>query len=173
MRTDGVDLEFIFDKNRPPATEPITAASFENWLNFAPHRTTIWGVDPGVTDIFVAADPTGEGQHRIRRTSSKEYYHECGYNKASEKRRRWEVEEGEAWKQLVTGMPTLKTTNLQQFLNATRYRLDNFARIVEPFDRDFRHRRLAFTTYRESQRAIHEFCRRLTYGSKKYAHTIS
>jgi hypothetical protein len=112
MRTDVVDLEFIFDKHRPPGRELIMAASFENWLNFAPHRTTIWVIDPGITDVFVAADPTGEGQHRMRRTPSKEHYHECGYNNATEKRRLWEVEEADAWKQLMTGMPTLKTTNL-------------------------------------------------------------
>jgi hypothetical protein len=151
-----------------PAQDPPTPATFENWINFAAHRTTIWGVDPGVTDIFVAADGTNEDRHRYRNLSSKEYYHLCGFNKATEKRRRWKIEAGEQWRQLFDDMPSLKTANFDQLLDALRYRLDNFAAIVEPFDRQFRYRRLAFSSYRNRQRGIHEICRRFTFGSKKY-----
>ena len=145
-----------------------TPASFENWINFASHRTTIWGVDPGINDIFVAADGANEDRHRYRKLSSKEYCHLCGFNKATEKRRRWKIEEGEPWNQLLDDMPSLKTADFDQLLDALRYRLDNFAAIVEPFDRQFRYRRLAFFTYRNQQRGIHEICRRFTFGSKKY-----
>jgi hypothetical protein len=123
--------------------DPPTPASFEYWTRFASHRTTIWGVDTGVNDVFVAADDTNEDPHRYRKLSSKEYYHLCGFNKATEKRRRWKLE-GDFWKQLFDDMPTVKTADFEQLLDAIRYRLNNFAAIVEPFDRDFRHRRLAF-----------------------------
>ncbi|KAG2183948.1 hypothetical protein INT44_008959 [Umbelopsis vinacea] len=78
---------------------------------------TIWGVDIGINDVFVAADGIAEEPHRYRKLSSKEYYH---------------------------------------------------LSIVEPFDRNLRSKRLAFSTYRNKKRGIHEVCRRLTFGSKKY-----
>jgi Putative transposase DNA-binding domain len=168
LRTDGVDLDFIFDKRSLPARELQTPASFRNWIEFGDHRTTVWGVDPGVTDVFVAVDGHGEDQHRVRRTSSKEYYHICGFNKATEQRRRWRVADGQNWNQLIEQMPTVKTTNIGHFLDAIRYRFDNFFAIVEHYDRNFRYRRLAFSSYRNRQRGIHEICRRLTFGSKKY-----
>jgi len=110
-----------------------TPATFSHWINFASHRTTIWGVDTGINDVFVAADGIGEEPHRYRKLSSKQYYHLCGFNKAAEKRRRWKLEDGELWRQLLDDMPSVKTTNSDQLLDAIRYRLDNFAAIVEPF----------------------------------------
>ncbi|CEP17416.1 hypothetical protein [Parasitella parasitica] len=44
---------------------------------FYASRVIIWGVDPGFTDIYTAAD---SGDERIRRTSNKEYCHMCGFN---------------------------------------------------------------------------------------------
>ena len=58
-----MDLDFIFDKRSLPARELQTPASFRNWIEFGDHRTTVWGVDPGVTDVFVAVDGHGEDQH--------------------------------------------------------------------------------------------------------------
>src|ERR1700731_429264 len=92
-----------------------TPASFENWINFASHRTTIWGVDPGINDIFVAADGANEDRHRYRKLSSKEYYHLCGFNKATEKRRRWKIEEGEQWKNFLTTCPASRQRILINF----------------------------------------------------------
>src|ERR1700731_723443 len=74
---------------------------------------------------------------------------------------------------LFDDMPSLKTADFDQLLDALRYGLDNFAAIVEPFDRQFRYRRLAFSTYRKQQRGIHEICRRFTFGSKKYGRQSS
>jgi hypothetical protein len=161
-------LEFLFDKTATTKADLATPATFQHWKNFASHRTTIWEVDTGINDVFVAADGIGEEPHRYRKLSSKEYYHLCGFNKAAEKRRRWKLEDGELWRQLLDDMPTVKTSNSDQLLDAIRYRLDNFAAIVEPFDRNFRYRRLAFSTYRNKNRGIHEVCRQLTFKSRKY-----
>src|SRR3984885_8824837 len=121
----------------------------------------------GVTDIFVAVDGHDESRHRIRRTSSKEYYHLCGYNEATAQRRRWTAMEGPEWNQLINQMPSLKTANVDHLQGAIEYRLHNFAAIIEPYDRDFRFRQLAFTSYRQQKRGLHEVCRRLTFGAKK------
>jgi hypothetical protein len=63
-------------------------------------------------------------------------------------------------------MSTVKTANLNLFLDTVLYRLDNFAAIVEPFDKDFRYRRAAFTTYTNWQKGIHELVVGLCLGPK-------
>jgi hypothetical protein len=50
---------------------------------------TVWAVDPGKTDVFVAVDSSSTNPHRVRKTSTKEYYDLCGFNQATNKRRRW------------------------------------------------------------------------------------
>jgi hypothetical protein len=118
-------------------------------------------------------DGHADDQHRVRRTSSKEYYHLCGCIAATEERRPWRQTDGPEWNEVINQMPTVKKANLNLFLDAVRYRLDNYAAIVEPFDSDFRYRRVAFTTYTNWQKDIHELCRRLTFGSKKYGRNPS
>jgi hypothetical protein len=43
-----------------PCGNFLCLSTFEPWTNFASHRTTIWGVDVGIDDAFVAADGIGE-----------------------------------------------------------------------------------------------------------------
>ncbi|KAH8554374.1 hypothetical protein BGW37DRAFT_484578 [Umbelopsis sp. PMI_123] len=65
-------------------------------------------------------------------------------------------------------MPIVKTADFEQLLDALRYRLNNCRKIVEPFDRHVRYRRLAFSSFINRKRGIHEVCRSLTFGSRKY-----
>ncbi|KAL1926769.1 hypothetical protein VTP01DRAFT_5415 [Rhizomucor pusillus] len=54
IRTDGYDVEFIFKKlKRPPLKAPLEPDDINSKFL---KETAIWGVDPGLTDIFVAAD---------------------------------------------------------------------------------------------------------------------
>ena len=55
IRTNGVDIDFLFKKMRATRDEP-TPADFKDWLEYRGDGVTIWGVDPGVTDMFVAVD---------------------------------------------------------------------------------------------------------------------
>ena len=148
LRTDGVALEFIFRKPLPPTTDFKTPASFENWIRYGAHRTTIWGVDPGLTDVFVAADGDNEDRHRFRKTSATEYYDLCGYNIATNRRRRWREAEQPQWRELLDNMPSLKTSNFANLVDAINYRLSNFWAVVNHYDRDFRYRVLALKLYK-------------------------
>ncbi|CEP07234.1 hypothetical protein [Parasitella parasitica] len=59
--------------------------SFKNKQNLS--NVLIWGVDPGVTDIYTAADSDDASKKEIIRTTScKEYYHMFGFNLAKQKR---------------------------------------------------------------------------------------
>ncbi|KAG0179783.1 hypothetical protein DFQ29_001663 [Apophysomyces sp. BC1021] len=66
IRTDGVDVEFIFKRPKRTASKtPLTPTDLQHLATDA----IIWGVDPGVTDTFVAVDECGEETHRIRKTT--------------------------------------------------------------------------------------------------------
>lgn len=61
LQTDVVFLTFATDE-----------------LNTALH---LGGVDPGITNIFIASDDHGDNPHQIRKYSAVEYYTRAGYKK--------------------------------------------------------------------------------------------
>lgn len=170
IRTDGVDIEFLFKKMKATRDEP-TPADFKDWLEYRGDGVTIWGVDPGVTDMFVAVDDGASLEDtdacRIRKTSTKEYYDLCGYNVASEKRSRWKREDAET-ASVIDKIPSFKTTNLPALTAAIQYVMANFQTITAHYDQQFRYNVLKLTTYKARQKGLSEIGRRLTYGSKKY-----
>jgi hypothetical protein len=70
----------------------VTPADFHTSIRDNEDKITVWGVYPGVTDMFVAVD-SSDYEHRIRKASTREYYDLCGYNIATETRRTWKQEE--------------------------------------------------------------------------------
>ena len=45
-------------------------------------NATVWGVDPGLTDIFVASDNhVVSNRHRVCKASTTEYYQLAGFKK--------------------------------------------------------------------------------------------
>ncbi|CEP09647.1 hypothetical protein [Parasitella parasitica] len=87
MQTNGYSVEFTFKKKpaEKSSSKPLTATDF--CVDINNDHVLIWGVDPGVTDIYTAADSGDVSKkERIRRTSCKEYYHMCGFNLAKQKR---------------------------------------------------------------------------------------
>ncbi|KAI9469733.1 MAG: hypothetical protein EXX96DRAFT_612251 [Benjaminiella poitrasii] len=95
IRTNSHEIEFIYIASKVDLTSS---------------NTTIWGVDPGVNDVYVTSDG-GIGTHRIRRTSQSEYYGICGYNSATRRRK----PHAENYN-IVINIQTLKIINLQQFI---------------------------------------------------------
>lgn len=118
--------------------------------------------------MFVAVDGCAETPHRIRKTSTKEYYDLCGYNLASNRRRRWKEEEPSNVHEVIDATPTLKTSSLHETCTAIAYRLENFYKAVQFYDQDFRFNVLKLKCYKGRQKALSEIGRRLTHGSKKY-----
>jgi transposase len=174
VKTDGVAIDFIFKKakNEPNNTTPA------DWRNFL-ERATIWGVDPGAKDLIVAVDGddvdvhaelpfSTREPHRVRSTSTREYYHLCGVPQAARKRASWKRASPEA-AAIIDGIPTLKTTQLQTLLTATTYIFNHYHIITMYFDQGLRSNRQKFKTYTKRQRAINEIARRLTFGSNKYS----
>lgn len=167
MRTDGTDLEFIFKKLKYPRPNDVTPMDFVGWLSDN-HKVTIWGLDPGSTDLFVAADGSNQNAHRIRRTSTKEYYDLCGFKVANENRRIWRTEADLHQLSIIDGIPTIKTTDLQQLHRAITYRLQHFTLITSYYDLNFRFNVQKLKSYKGRQRGLSEIGRRLSFGSRKY-----
>ena len=82
ITSDGVAISFLFARPKRPEVESQKWSSLG--LNLQNDR--LWGVDPGVTDVFVASD-SNQGKHEITCTSTKEYHHMCGYNRSNQKSR--------------------------------------------------------------------------------------
>jgi transcription elongation factor Elf1 len=127
----------------------------------------VWGVDPGITDVFTACDSSSDKAERIRRTSSKEYYHLCGYNHAAQERKKHQQDHQDDFK-FISKLPSLRTYDLQGFLTASKTRLQNYGRIADYYAKDNWLSKSNFKTYIKKQKATHEIAKRLLYGSKKY-----
>ncbi|CEP15642.1 hypothetical protein [Parasitella parasitica] len=136
MQTNGYYVEFTFKKKlvKKSTSKPLTTADFcEDIKN---NQFLIWGVDPGVTDIYTAAD-SGDAskRERIKRTSCKEYYHICGFNLAKQKRMQHQNNNLQDF-DFISKLPILKTSNLIDFVNAAAQRLINYQRTSAYYNYD-------------------------------------
>ncbi len=125
----------------------------------------LWGVDPGMTDMFVAADGHEDERHDVRKTSTREFYHMAGWNKAKRLEEKWKTENA-GIQAILAGMPSAKTTSVVVFDVFVSYVLGCYKDLVEFYDERWRVQR--FWSYRGRQMAMAEVCRWFTTGSKKY-----
>jgi hypothetical protein len=163
IRCDGVALEFICDRPTSSRTEPPipTDIAKETELDNA----IVWGVDPGVRDVFVASDGDELARHRIRKTSTSEYYQMAGFNSAKIKRSKYDRSHRDA-RNVVAQTPSTKTTDRDQFNAALQYIFRNFDALRDYYT-DVQ-RKLKFQNYRQRQKAMNEMCKRLFSGNSKY-----
>jgi hypothetical protein len=167
LHTDGVDLAFTFKKPKKVKID-VEPADFNNLLQNNPDGTTRWAVDPGITDAFMAVDGDMHGTHRIRKTSTKEYYDLCGYNVATAVRAAWRESTDANTISVIDSIPTMKTSQLTDFCDSVIYIMRNFSTITGYYDQEFRFNVLKFKTYKAKQKGLSKIAKRLTFGSLKY-----
>jgi hypothetical protein len=80
IRTDGVGIDFICARPVKKRSSRTTPASIRNDIGNL-SEAVVWGVDPGIREVFVASDGTANEKHRVRRTSTAEYYQLAGFKK--------------------------------------------------------------------------------------------
>jgi hypothetical protein len=163
VRSDGVAVDFLFGRPKRPTT--FTEKTIAD-IGLDLTKDRVWGVDPGITDVFVAADGNEDESHEIRRTSTREFYHMSGWNRAREIEEGWKREAGPELRVMLDHMPSAKTASVSAFDGYIRYVLLEYKKIVRFYDE--RWRILRFQRYRGRQKALSEVCRRFTKGSKKY-----
>ena len=133
ITTDVYAISFMFKKTvsiqDKYKREPKTPKNSVDIVDDA----EIWAVDPGISTIFTAVDSTEH--ERVRTTSLEEYYHLCGYNLATRRRKEHQECHLDEFK-YIGELPTLKTANLTSFLLAASTRLQNYQRIHNYYCQD-------------------------------------
>jgi len=163
VKSDGTAIDFLF--GRPKRTTPVAERTVTD-IGLDLTKDRVWGVDPGITDAFVAVDGNGDESYEIRRTSTKEFYHISGWNRARMVEQKWRREADPELQTILKHMPSPKTANLSLFDNYIRYVLRGYGKLVQFYDE--RWRNLRFQRYIGRQKALTEVCRRFTTGGKKY-----
>ncbi|KAG0169462.1 hypothetical protein DFQ30_003588 [Apophysomyces sp. BC1015] len=166
IRTDGVDLEFVFKRpKREPSKKRFTPADLQQ---LAAGGATIWGVDPGLMDTFVAVDGCGKEVHRVRKTSTLEYYSVCGYTHAARKRTSYAKTDPQA-KEIIDRIPTMKSADIKNTIISLRYRFRHHQQITRFYDIENRFAKLKLKTCMQKQKGVTEIAKRLLTGRKKYS----
>ncbi|GAA5805701.1 hypothetical protein HPULCUR_011225 [Helicostylum pulchrum] len=112
LRTDGVGIEFICDRPVPAYSLPLTPSDVSLKVDLS--SATVWGVDPGLRDVFVAADGSDIESHIIRITTTNEYYQLAGFKKA--RITRGKIARGDAEERaIISARSSLKTNSLNLF----------------------------------------------------------
>ncbi|KAL4211882.1 hypothetical protein AB4K20DRAFT_1958851 [Rhizopus microsporus] len=163
ITTDVYAISFMFKKTvsiqDKYKREPKTPKNSVDIVDDA----EIWAVDPGISTIFTAVDSTEH--ERVRTTSLEEYYHLCGYNLATRRRKEHQECHLDEFK-YIGELPTLKTANLTSFLLAASTRLQNYQRIHNYYCQDKWSQKLKFKTYINKQKGTQEIVKRLFDNSK-------
>jgi hypothetical protein len=129
--------------------------------------STIWGLDPGIRDVFVDADNDTSERHRVRKTSTNEYYQLAGFKKAMITRAKFGRTSPNE-RAIIAAAPTMKTSSIGRFITAATYIFNNFSNITNFYDLNLRFNKLKFQTYIKKQKALSEMAKRLITGSSKY-----
>ncbi|KAG2177978.1 hypothetical protein INT43_003231, partial [Umbelopsis isabellina] len=129
IRTDGIALEFICERPSHATEATLTPVDFAAEIDL--NSATVWGLYPRLRDVFVACDGVGTGagqsrqRHRIRKTSTGEYYQLCGFKSAAIKRAKHDRANVDA-RHLISNTPSTRTCKCVQFNEALRYIFQNF-----------------------------------------------
>ncbi|KAI7901762.1 uncharacterized protein BX663DRAFT_437004, partial [Cokeromyces recurvatus] len=100
------------------------------------NNALIWGIDPGQTDIFTAVDSgTSDKKERIRKSSTKEYYHMFGYNLATQKCMN-QQQKHQAYFNIISKLPSFKTFDLTDFSKAASDRFKNYQMLFDYYNKD-------------------------------------
>ncbi|KAI8879357.1 hypothetical protein K501DRAFT_193786, partial [Backusella circina FSU 941] len=94
----------------------------------------IRGVDPGIREVFVASDGTAKEDHRVRRTSTMEYYQLAGFKKHVFACSKYGTLNPQK-RMIITNLPTFKIRSITQFKDAAIYIYTIFRKITRYYGR--------------------------------------
>ncbi|ORX54443.1 hypothetical protein DM01DRAFT_1286669 [Hesseltinella vesiculosa] len=173
--TDGFATSFTFKKPKGPAPAPFFTA--EDLALADLQECRIWGVDPGVNEVFVAVDGScpdifgsqgaaanTQASHEIRKMSSSEYYHKAGFNRTNERIR--VATEAAGIDKITSAIPSPATMNPDKLASymkavmASKKDLTTFYGNLLP--------KLRFLNYRGRQKTDDEMVNILLSGGAKY-----
>ena len=100
-------------------------------------RDHLCGVDPRLTNAFVAADSSGNMLHKICKTSTREFYHISGWIKATHQCQRLK-KVNPVIQAIEDGMPLSKTASTTIFDAYAVYVLEHYGELSTFYDNRWR-----------------------------------
>jgi hypothetical protein len=172
--TDGVSLNFVFARIKPPSRIDLHAPDFNNSRDIIGRRMNTIGLDPGRRDIITTASGIGDAIYATRQVSTNEYRAVSGAAKRSqylEIRKATTVitnDDGtvSTMENLESTLPTLNTANMDEMRQSIQSRLSylNHASTFYGIDQS----RQRFKAYQGTQRTIATTANIVLNGGKKF-----
>ncbi|ORX50207.1 hypothetical protein DM01DRAFT_1409196 [Hesseltinella vesiculosa] len=174
LMSDGYAVSATFKKLKPVNQEaPLTLEDIDT-DDLSECR--VWGVDPGVGQVYVAVDGSdtsiydNEGamasdpRHEIRRYSSQEYFHDAGFHRTNQRIRDLKSQHGiDTLESAIPSPCTMDLSKLDLYTKAVLERAqllkDFYAEHLPP---------LRFLNYRGRQKADGELVNIFLTGGNKY-----
>ncbi|ORX60267.1 hypothetical protein DM01DRAFT_1156593 [Hesseltinella vesiculosa] len=174
IMSDGHSVSVTFKKLKPIDQEEPLSLEDINADDLADCR--VWGVDPGVGQIFVAVDGSdpsvydvegamaSDPPHEIRRYSSKEYFHNAGFHRTNQRIRDLKSQHGiDTLESTIPSPCTMDLSKLDLYTKAVLERAqllkDFYAEHLPP---------LRFLNYRGRQKTDGELVNIFLTGGNKY-----
>ncbi|KAI9469933.1 MAG: hypothetical protein EXX96DRAFT_644677 [Benjaminiella poitrasii] len=132
IRSNSYEIEFVCRRKKRDEAETLSSMDIAAKVELTSENTTVWGVYPGLKDVYIGSDGSSNNRHRDRKTSQSEYYDICGYNRTTKRRKAYDEQHVDTVN-IINRIPTLKTIILQSYLESTRYILVNYNNIVDYF----------------------------------------
>ena len=141
------------DKNRDYNVSNINLEDFD----------IIKTVDPGFKNLYMGTNTEEKKDMDITKSTSKNYYHDCKINKASQQKKII-YKKNTFITSFFKNMPSNKTNNINLYLEYISYSLSGLTTCLKfHFDKPFR--KLKFTTFIYKQKTMINLCKKLTEKS--------
>ena len=135
VRSNRAAVDFVFGRPKHIMLEKIM---IDIGLDLT--RDHVWGVDPGLTDVFVATDGSGDDSHEIWKMSTKEFYHISGWIKATHQCQQLK-KANLAIQAIEDRMPSSKTASTTIFNTYAIYVLEHYRELSIFYDNCWREMR--------------------------------
>ncbi|KAI8886880.1 hypothetical protein K501DRAFT_308589 [Backusella circina FSU 941] len=133
IRTDGVGIDFICEKQVPKKSYPTTLASIKKDIGDN-LKAVFWGLDLRIREVFVASDDIAKESHKVRRTSTAEYYQLAGSKKQIFTCSKYGTLHPQE-RVILVNSPTFEISSTTQFKDAAICISINFREITGYYDR--------------------------------------
>jgi hypothetical protein len=157
--TDGKAVSIVLRRQRTVQDRLEEAKPRDIALLNANDYDTVWGLDPGMRDMFVATDTYGV----VASCSSSEFYEDAKYRYRTRTTKKWTAANA-AVTEIVRSFPRKKTSDVDVLLAYVDYTTRHMATLFAFYGAK-RIKNLKFKCYCAAKKKLHALCKRLTERS--------
>jgi hypothetical protein len=174
IKTDGNSVSILYNSKRVKKkinkkkknVKGVSKDTILKTLNSVDYKEydIIEAYDPGFRFMCVGTNTIEKETNDMIKCSSKEYYHKCKINKASNQKKIM-YRKNIVITKYFKDMPSNKINNINLYSDYIKYCLDKLHSTLK-FHLDKPFRKLKFTTYIFKQKTMNELCKRITKKTK-------